>query len=341
LDSFLVSCQNISNTSHKKIQKLFQVARTSKPSSSMSTSTDYRMTSSSREIKMPNQEDCGALLSERPATTSLDCTWDAIHEALGAMGRYRASSSCAALEPIPIHPFKVRVVDEIHLGSTWDLNDTIIIDELTWALAGYESLNTPAAKARKALNEPLPIVSSSTVNQANHEPRRAISSDFPAAPHIGALVQLKKWDERFQELLKFKEEYGHFLVPYRWTRNRELARWVKRQRHQFKLKCKGQKSALNHDRLRALEKVGFVWNSHHAIWDEKIQELKEFTRCHGHANVPFKYPQNRQLSIWVRSQRRQYKLLGEYAQGKRRSYMTKERYHQLRDLGFDFNPRGL
>jgi hypothetical protein len=239
------------------------------------------------------------------------------------------------LEPIPIHPFNVRVVDKIHLGSTWDLSDPIILDELTWALAGHQSLNTPGAEESKAFNKPLPAVSSSTVNQ------RSISSDSPAVPDDGALVKPKKWNERFHELLQFKEEYGHFLVPYRWERNRELAQWVKRQRHQFKLKSKGQRSALNQDRLHALEKVGFVWNSHHAIWDEKFQELKDFKRYHGHANVPFKYPQNHQLSIWVRSLRRQYKLLGEYAHGKHRSHMTKERYHQLRDLGFDFNPRRL
>jgi hypothetical protein len=282
--------------------------------------------------------------------TSLNRAWDAINEAMDVVGEaHEGASACVCtdpLEPTPIYPFGMQVVKEMPLGSTWDIIEYPNIDDLKWLLAGQESeAIPPAAGEFNDPNEPLPVVYSSTIDvndDAGHGSRGAASSLEALSLDNAALLKPEKWDDRFQELLKFKEEFGHCLVPHRWSQDKVLARWVKRQRYQFKLKAHGQRSTLTEKRRQALEKVGFVWSSHHAIWDEKLQELKEFTRHHGHANVPSKYPQNRQLSIWVRSQRRQYKLLGETdAKGKHRSHMTKERYHQLRDLGFDFNPRRL
>jgi hypothetical protein len=72
------------------------------------------------------------------------------------------------------------------------------------------------------------------------------------------LFKPEKWEERFHELVKFREEFGHCLVPHNWARNKELAQWVKRQRYQCKLKRKGQPSTLRDVRLQALEAVGFI-----------------------------------------------------------------------------------
>jgi hypothetical protein len=306
----------------------------------------------SQEIhQAPDLEDDSSSKKWSPVTTtSLDRAWDAINEAMDVVGAasHEGASTCVCtnlLEPIPIYPLGMQVVNEMPLGSTWDLNKYPNIDLLRWILEGQQSRAMPlAAGELDDPNEPLPVVYSSSTNvseNASHVSLGTTSSLEALSLDTAALLKPEKWDHRFQELLKFKEEFGHCLVPHRWARDKVLARWVKRQRYQFKLKGHGQRSTLTEKRRQALERVGFVWSSHHAIWDEKLQELKEFTRHHGHANVPSKYPQNRQLSIWVRSQRRQYKLLGEYAQGKHRSHMTKVRYHQLRDLGFDFNPRGL
>jgi hypothetical protein len=37
-----------------------------------------------------------------------------------------------------------------------------------------------------------------------------------------------QWDERFEELLQFREEHGHLLVPHAYPLNPKLAQWVKR-----------------------------------------------------------------------------------------------------------------
>jgi hypothetical protein len=89
------------------------------------------------------------------------------------------------------------------------------------------------------------------------------------------------------------------------------------------------------DRLEALQKLGFAWVSHSVAWLERWQELAEFKQRYGHPNVPKNYYENSQLAVWVKCQRRQYKLY-EAGQG---SNMTPDRIERLNSLGFVFNPR--
>ena len=92
---------------------------------------------------------------------------------------------------------------------------------------------------------------------------------------------------------------------------------------------------MTEERQAALARLGFVWDSHAAGWEERWDELREFRERHGHCNVPKKYPENPQLAVWVKCQRRQFKLFSE---GKS-SNMTRQRIERLQVLGFVFNPR--
>jgi hypothetical protein len=92
-------------------------------------------------------------------------------------------------------------------------------------------------------------------------------------------------------------------------------------------------------RQKFLEELGFVWDSHSAFWEERLNELHTFREKHGHCNVLTKYPENPQLAIWAKCQRRQFKLF--CTEGARRSNMTLERISKLSRIGFVFNPREL
>jgi len=147
--------------------------------------------------------------------------------------------------------------------------------------------------------------------------------------------QNNQWNSKFEELMDFKTVTGHCQVPHSWPSNPQLARWVKRQRYQFKLRCEGKSSTMTEDRIQLLEEVGFVWDSHAAAWQEKYLEIVEFVNehdtngatCGSNFNLSATNPQ---LATWVKCQRRQYKLLKE---GKE-SNMTPERKGLLEDLGF-------
>jgi predicted YcjX-like family ATPase len=101
------------------------------------------------------------------------------------------------------------------------------------------------------------------------------------------------------------------------------------------LKEDGKHSTLSDDREQLLTKVGFIWGSHSATWQEHFQNLHEFHLQNGHFVVPLDYEADPSLSVWCKHQRRQYKC---WTQG-RTSTMTQERYQALQSLGFNWNPR--
>ena len=109
---------------------------------------------------------------------------------------------------------------------------------------------------------------------------------------------LEKWSLRFQDLSEFRKTYGRCLVPLEWPQNPSLAHWVKRQRCQYKSKTEGRHSTLTEERQSALEELGFIWDSHKATWEERLNEIIDFKEFNGHANVPSNFPANPQLSVW-------------------------------------------
>ena len=148
--------------------------------------------------------------------------------------------------------------------------------------------------------------------------------------------QAETWTERFEELLEFRSKLGHCLVPNNFPANPALAQWVKRQRYQYKLKQQGKRSTLSEERMKVLEEIGFVWDSHSTCWEERLKELLEYRDAKGDCNVPSRYNENRQLAVWVKRQRRQYKF---FIEGKPSS-MTHERIAVLEGLGFNWDLRG-
>ncbi len=152
--------------------------------------------------------------------------------------------------------------------------------------------------------------------------------------------QAAMWTKRFEELVLYREKFGHCLVPHKWSENLALATWVKRQRYQWKLRDQGKRSTLTKDRREALDTLGFVWDSHNAIWEERFNELVEFKRVNGNVNVPSTY-KNHTLSVWVQCQRRQWKVMKEDTSGieTTTNRIKQSRVQRLEALGFVWEPR--
>jgi hypothetical protein len=145
----------------------------------------------------------------------------------------------------------------------------------------------------------------------------------------------EKWMTRYEELLVFYKQQGHSAVPHTYPQNPQLARWVKRQRRQHKLrKDRRGSSTMTERRLELLDAVGFIWDSHEVNWKEKLLALEQFERTHHHCNVPSSYS-DKKLATWVKCQRRQYKL---YWEGKP-SAMTTERIVELEKAKFGWEIR--
>lgn len=144
----------------------------------------------------------------------------------------------------------------------------------------------------------------------------------------------EKWTLRYKELLEFHKKHGHAAVPHTFPENPQLARWVKRQRRQYKLRRDNRQSTMTTERLEMLNSVGFIWDSHDVNWREKLDSLGKFRQERGHCNVPSNY-RDKKLATWVKCQRRQYKL---YWDGKP-SAMSPERIMELEKLGFEWEIR--
>jgi hypothetical protein len=260
--------------------------------------------------------------------------------------------------PTPIQPQGVNVVDRVQL-SPWLPPDGCTVDFLhRFLILGQQggmvppvapSTESSAYRANMAAVTPRGSTAAprkrpkkkhkTLLVPAADESSEAASSDSSYCseyPHqrVGVLAP-NPWADKFQDLIKFKDAHGHCHVPHNWASNYSLAQWVKRQRYQYKLKIDSQHSNLTSEREEALERLGFVWNPQGFTWEERLHELASYVTDTGHSSVPKNYPANPSLAVWVKCQRRQFKLFSKGVQ----SAMTKDRILKLKEIGFIFNPR--
>lgn len=219
----------------------------------------------------------------------------------------------------------------------------------------YQELATPAAAATTTRTPLTP--SSSCIDLSPQRKKRSRGSepddddessedgvDIKTGRRRFRSYQAGQWSDKFQELCEYRQKMGHCLVSHTFTENLPLARWVKRQRYQYKLMMQKEGgdtsssgcSAMTPERVQALKEIGFVWDSQGAAWGERLSELNDFCRKFSHCNVPSNFAENPQLATWVKCQRRQYKV---YKEGKA-SNMTSQRVGELESLGFAWELRG-
>jgi hypothetical protein len=144
------------------------------------------------------------------------------------------------------------------------------------------------------------------------------------------LTEQEAWEFRYAELVEYKKVHGECNVPWDYSANLELGRWVRAQRYFH------QKKILLADREAGLNEIGFDWrNVKTAFWDNRFEELLRYLQQHGNCTVPQRYPPNPSLGKWVDNQRI------AYAQKKRGkiNLMTAEREAKLDAIGFTWNFR--
>jgi len=148
-------------------------------------------------------------------------------------------------------------------------------------------------------------------------------------------AQEAAWDNHLEDLKRFKAKEGHCTVPLSHSDYPKLGLWVKEQRRHYALIKQGKHSHMTEDRAKALDAIGFCWDTHEAVWGDRLRELCNFKAEHGHCSVPMNYPRNPKLASWVHHQRRQYKKMNE---GKE-CHITEDRIRALESIGFTWNPR--
>jgi hypothetical protein len=158
----------------------------------------------------------------------------------------------------------------------------------------------------------------------------------PPSKASGRQWRVSAWEDRLSELADYRNIHGHCNVPKNYNENTKLAKWVTTQRYQYGLHLEGKASHMTTFRIQELESLGFEWGVGVAAWEDRLSELADYSKIHGHCNVPKNYNENTKLAKWVTAQRYQYRL---HLEGKA-SYMTTFRIQELVSLGFEWDGYG-
>jgi superfamily II DNA or RNA helicase len=151
-----------------------------------------------------------------------------------------------------------------------------------------------------------------------HDESRAILETFQEIDE-----RLGSWEINFQKLVAYKEEHGDCLVPYAWEEDKKLGCWVYLQRYAY------QNNALETEKIKLLEELGFVWgNVDDFVWQENYEKLVRYYEDYGDCLVPRGWSDGL-LANWVGTQR----------QFKRKHILKDDRLEKLNALGFVWDPR--
>jgi hypothetical protein len=143
------------------------------------------------------------------------------------------------------------------------------------------------------------------------------------------------WEKRLSELADYHKTHGHCNVPRNYSENSKLANWVAHQRKQYRLHREGKTSAMTTFRIQELERLCFAWRVCVTTWEDRLNELADYRKIHGHCNVPSSHKENAKLAYWVANQRKSYWM---HIKGKA-SHLTLSRIQELESLGFDTSRR--
>lgn len=177
---------------------------------------------------------------------------------------------------------------------------------------------------------------------ASSEPSRTdVTKRDPSAPNLGhSNARLQgAWRERFQQLEDFRQEHGHCSVPKRYQPNKPLANWVSKQRQEYRKFCQGEKASISKERIKALDQIGFCWNTQESPvkqdnrvereldWKDRFQSLVEFMNQYKLSSMA-ELPRDSAHSHWISRQRELY----TGSEKEPRSKLTYEKIRVLRQL---------
>jgi Helicase associated domain len=130
------------------------------------------------------------------------------------------------------------------------------------------------------------------------------------------------WISKIRDLALYKKLYGDCLVPGKFEPFPPLGRWV------MQLRMNYRKGVLSKEKIKQLERMGFVWEVYEDKWENMLNALNEFKKENGHANVPNVYPKNPKLANFCIARKIEYK----------NGSIKPERKQNLDELGFMWEP---
>jgi hypothetical protein len=114
--------------------------------------------------------------------------------------------------------------------------------------------------------------------------------------------QKTRWDRMFAALMEYRKRHGDCNVPFGWSENPALAKWVKGMRI---VQRRGELSA---ERAERLDAIGFAWDrGGEQRWEETYASLVDYQRAYGHCRISTLSEEYAALGNWVHTQRTLHK----------------------------------
>ena len=159
-----------------------------------------------------------------------------------------------------------------------------------------------------------------------------------SAPAQSKSRKKTSFDERCNQLLQYKEQFGDCNVPQRYAENKSLGVWCRHMRAAYRSIQKGVAPAcsLPQDRMDKLEELGFEWNviNFDEVFEKRCFELEAFKEEFGHCTVPYRYTANPSLGIWCGNMRSTY--FRNQKGAKTTISLSQNRIEQLEKIGFQW-----
>ncbi|KAL7481401.1 hypothetical protein ACHAW6_007082 [Cyclotella cf. meneghiniana] len=179
---------------------------------------------------------------------------------------------------IPIHSFGISPQPSMQIPGSLSLRTTSTLYYLDRdPLMEMASFQRHESAGEILIADPQSILQNhtKTCDSALQLLRKSDRSTKPTQSHT------KTWNIRYKDLVEFKREHGHCLVPQHYPPNPKLGLWVMAQRRYYKLQSrkKGDKKlSLRHKhRIRLLEHVGFVFDVKRR--GPRLPKIHHMSRC--------------------------------------------------------------
>lgn len=156
-----------------------------------------------------------------------------------------------------------------------------------------------------------------------------------------------KWQEKFDDLKKYKELQGDTNVPRSYDDG--LSKWCATQRMRCKEVMNGDnKTPMTRTQFQALESIDFDMDRKRKIydrsvidkkWEDKFNELLQYKEKHGNTDVAVRkgFEEYKQLANWAGLQRRKYRAKQTGTKAGRTTGITDEQIKKLASVGFSFS----
>ncbi len=233
-----------------------------------------------------------------------------------------------------------------------------------------KSTNAPSGKKKESKKKVKRKITSNSSSSSSTASSPSSSSPTSKRNWASSTTSITgKWKEFFIMLQAYKSQHGHTRVPYNYTPNPQLGRWVARQRMLYRNIQEEQQNnitnqntnnesnntidnrnndsdedtsqqsrpatatALTQERIEALQSIDFSFESPRThTWAKRFDELCIYKAIHGDCLVPLKYDPCPGLGVWVRNQRTLYRNLQQ--KGKSPKSLSKENISALQSIGF-------